>query len=77
MYYVILSAIQAKGDATAALIVNISRQGLIYIPITLALGAVFEATGLVWAQPVTDVISLILAIFLYAKSENNKTPNQR
>ena len=51
--------------ATESLIVNISRQGLIYIPSMFILGAIFHETGLIWAQPVADVLSLLLAIGLY------------
>ena len=43
----------------------ISRQGLIYIPSMFILGAIFHETGLIWAQPVADVLSLLLAIGLY------------
>ena len=58
------NALQARGAATESLIVNISRQGLIYIPSMFILGAIFHETGLIWAQPVADVLSLLLAIGL-------------
>ena len=58
------NALQARGAATESLIVNISRQGLIYIP-SMFIGAIFHETGLIWAQPVADVLSLLLAIGLY------------
>ena len=61
----LINALQAYGAATESLIVNISRQGLIYIPAMFILGALFLETGLIWAQPVADVLSLILAIGLY------------
>ena len=61
------NALQARGAATESLIVNISRQGLIYIPAMLILGAFFHETGLIWAQPVADVLSLLLAIVLYVR----------
>lgn len=32
VFYVLINALQARGAATESLIVNISRQGLIYIP---------------------------------------------
>ena len=64
---VLQNALQACGAATESLIVNISRQGLIYIPAMLLLGALFHETGLIWAQPVADVLSLLLAIILYAR----------
>ena len=59
------NALQARGAVTESLIVNISRQGLIYIPAMLILGTIFHETGLIWAQPVADVLSLALSIGLY------------
>ncbi|WP_455501980.1 MATE family efflux transporter [Gemmiger sp.] len=67
VFYVITNALQACGAAAESLIVNISRQGLIYIPAMFLLGALFHETGLIWAQPVADVLSLLLAIFLYIR----------
>lgn len=65
VFYVLINALQACGAAAESLIVNISRQGLIYIPAMLILGALFHETGLIWAQPVADVLSLVLAAVLY------------
>lgn len=65
VFYVLINALQACGAAAESLIVNISRQGLIYIPAMLILGALFHETGLIWAQPVADVFSLVLAAVLY------------
>ena len=73
IYYVILNAIQAKGAATESLIVNLARQEIIYISMMFILGAIFKEMGLVWAQPVTDVLSMILAVFLYRRSERKET----
>ena len=59
----------------AGQIVNISRQGLIYIPAMFVLGAIFHETVLIWAQPVADVLSLLLAAGLYfrisSKAQNS------
>lgn len=71
VFYVLINALQANGAATESLIVSISRQGLIYIPAMFCLGAVFHETGLIWAQPVADVLSLGLAIVLYAREAKN------
>lgn len=65
VFYVITNALQACGAATESLIVNVSRQGIIYIPAMFLLGAIYHETGLIWAQPVADVLSLLLAIALY------------
>ncbi len=67
VFYVLTNALQASGAATESLIINISRQGLIYIPTMLILGTVFHETGLIWAQPVADVLSLALAVILYIR----------
>ena len=53
------------GAATAALIVNLSRQGIIYIPAVFIMQTLLGITGLVWAQPVADVLSLVLVAVLY------------
>lgn len=65
MFYVLSNALQAMGAATSALIINMSRQGLIYIPAIFALQAVVGMDGLLWAQPVADVLSVVLVIILY------------
>ncbi|MGN0371649.1 MAG: MATE family efflux transporter, partial [Enterocloster sp.] len=65
VYYVLINALQAMGAATPSLIINLSRQGLIYIPALFFLEAVLGITGLIWAQPVADVLSLLLAVVLY------------
>ncbi len=65
VFYVITNALQALGAAKESLIVSISRQGLIYIPAMFILGALFRENGLIWAQPVADVLSLLLAAGLY------------
>lgn len=67
IFYVITNALQAMGAAMPALIINISRQGLIYIPVLFILNAVLGVTGLVWTQPVVDIISLVVGIGMYVR----------
>ena len=66
MFYVLTNTLQAMGAATPSLIVNLSRQGFIYLPALFILEAVIGINGLIWAQPVADVLSLILAGILFA-----------
>lgn len=68
MFYTLINALSAMGASTASLIVNLSRQGIIFIPALFILKAVFGISGLVWAQPVADIISIVLAAVLYAKT---------
>ncbi|MGI6118619.1 MAG: MATE family efflux transporter [Bilifractor sp.] len=65
MFYVITNTLQAMGAAVASLITNISRQGLVYIPMLFILDIFFGADGLVWSQPVADVISFIVGAIMY------------
>lgn len=65
IFYVITNAMQAMGAAVPSLITNISRQGLVYIPMLFILGYFFGADGLVWSQPLADVISFIVGIIMY------------
>ena len=74
VFYVLTNALQACGAAGESLIVNISQQGLVYIPAMFLLGAVFQETGLLWAQPVADVLSLALTVIIYARKSKQIMP---
>lgn len=65
IFYVLSNTLQAMGAATSALIINLSRQGLIYIPAIFLLQAILGIDGLLWAQPVADVLSVLLVLTLY------------
>lgn len=65
VFYVLTNALQAMGAAVSSLIINLSRQGIIYIPALFLLKAVLGVNGLVWAQPVADILSIGLAVGLY------------
>ena len=72
LFYVLSNALQAMGAATAAFIINLSRQGLIYIPAIFILQRVIGMDGLLWAQPVADVLSVLLVLVLYYLAEKKK-----
>lgn len=65
VFYVLINALQAMGAATASLIINLSRQGILYIPALFILNKILGVTGLVWAQPVADMLSISIAVGLY------------
>ena len=67
IFFVCMNAIQAMGAARSSLIISLSRQGFIYIPALLILGAILGKNGLVWAQPAADVLSLVIVAFLLGK----------
>lgn len=62
-----INALQAMGAATESLIINLSRQGIIFIPALFILKAMMGLTGLVWAQPVADLISIVFVVIRYTR----------
>ncbi len=68
VFFVLANALQAAGAATAALVINLSRQGFIYIPALFVLKASLGANGLAWAQPVADLLSTLLVVYLYVRT---------
>ncbi len=64
--FVMINAIQSMGAAVPSLILSISRQGLLYIPVLFTFNAIFHtAKTLVLAQPITDYLAVILSILLF------------
>lgn len=64
--FVLMNAIQSTGAALPALILSVSRQGLLYLPILFAFSRIFDsAKMLAGAQPVTDYLSAALAAILF------------
>lgn len=64
--FVMINAIQSTGAAVPSLILSISRQGLLYMPILFLLTQIFDSARLVaLAQPVTDYLAAALAVILF------------
>ncbi|MDD3369360.1 MAG: MATE family efflux transporter [Lachnospiraceae bacterium] len=64
--FVLINAIQSTGAALPSLILSISRQGLLYIPILFIFNTAFTSEiMLAMAQPVTDYLSVALAGVLF------------
>ncbi len=63
--FVMMNTIQSMGAAIPSLILSISRQGVLYLPVLFLFNAVFHSAGmLVMAQPVTDYLATALSIIL-------------
>ena len=59
---------KAIGAATPALLASIFRQGIIFIPAVFIMKAIIGVDGLIWAQPVADVLSLaVVTVMLLRK----------
>ena len=70
--FVFINAIQSTGAAFPSLILSVSRQGLLYIPILLIINHLFDTPRtLAMSQPITDylatTLSFIIFMFTYKK----------
>lgn len=64
--FVFINAIQSVGAAIPSLILSISRQGLLYLPILLTFQRIFNTPQmLAAAQPSTDYLATLLAAVLF------------
>lgn len=80
------NTLQAFGKAIPSLILSLCRQGIIYIPLLYLLNNMFGLYGAIYAQPVSDIISIIISmticICIMVKMQIDKpaqpdtTPNQ-
>ncbi len=61
------NTLQAVGAATPALLASIFRQGIIFIPAVFIMKAIIGVDGLIWAQPVADVLSLVIVILMLSR----------
>ena len=57
----LMQSLRISGKAT---IMALARQGIFYIPAILILPRMFDITGIALAQPVADILSFVLTIFL-------------
>jgi len=65
--FLIRVSFQALGKGKPALILALSRQGLFYIPLLFALNKFFGFSGFIYAQPISNVLTFILAILLFRR----------
>ena len=63
--FVFINAIQSIGAAIPSLVLSVSRQGLLYIPILFLFNSFSSASLLALAQPVTDYFAAFLSAILF------------
>ncbi len=61
LFNVIAMVIQAMGRSVASLIVSMSRNCYIFIPLVLILSKTVGMYGVVWAFPISDVVCIVIA----------------
>lgn len=63
-FVVFQNTLQAMGKAVPALLASLFRQAVIYIPMLFIMKAIIGCDGLIWAQPVCDVISIVIIVIM-------------
>ena len=66
-FFIFVNALQAMGAGRASLILSVCRQCVIYVPMMFILNYFIGAYGLIWALPVTEIISLLQTWLIYGK----------
>ena len=64
-------AFQAMGKALPSLILSISRQGFVFLPMLFIGRAIAGLNGIVLAQPVADIFSVVLALVMFLAINKN------
>ena len=68
---------QTMGKGVRATILSMSRQGLFFIPLVLTLPAYYGLFGVQVSQPISDVVSFLVAIILEAgRAVGNESPGE-
>ncbi len=56
---------QAMGKGMHSFVLSICRQGLIAIPLMFLMRSVFGLFGLIWTQPLSDFLTMLISLTLY------------
>lgn len=70
--FLMINTFQAMGNAVPSMILSVSRQGIVFLPVLIVSNAIIGLNGLVYAQPAADICSTLLAVFLYYKTSKSK-----
>ena len=75
--FVLNFAFQAMGKGVQSMILSVSRQGLVYVPLLFILNKFVGLEGIIWAQATADffcvALSVIMFIFIYRDIKKKDT----
>ena len=60
----IMISFQALGKPVQALLVNMGRQLILFVPLLFLMNHYFGFTGFIWAQPIADILTTGIAVVL-------------
>ncbi len=56
---------QASGQALPAMVLSLSRQGIVFLAVLMAASAVFGYQGILASQFFADLLSMLLALIIF------------
>lgn len=65
--FVITFALQAMGKVGSSFLLNVSRQGFVFIPLLYIFNATIGLDGVIYCQVIADYISLLIAIIMFVQ----------
>ena len=63
--FIFISTFQALGKALPSLILSVCRQGIAFVPAIYFGTKFFGINGIIWSQPIADVVSILLSGGMY------------
>ena len=79
--FVFMFTMQAMGKALPSLILSLSRQGVVFLPVLFIANKLFKLDGIIFAQPIADSTSVLISAFIFfiiskrLKDVDEHTPN--
>lgn len=64
--FVLNFSFQGMGKGMQSLILSVSRQGLVYVPLLFILNKTVGLDGIIWAQAAADFFCVVLSIIMFA-----------
>lgn len=59
-----INTLQGMGKAMPSLLLTVCRQGLIFVPFVIIMNSVLGLEGIIYAQPVADMFSIVVAFIV-------------
>lgn len=63
-----MNCLQSVGHSGPATVISVLRQGLLLIPLLYLLNAVFGIDGVIYGQSITDLVTILLSVYLWQKA---------
>lgn len=75
--FIINFAFQGMGKGIQSFILAAGRQGLVYLPMLFIMDHFVGLDGLIWSQPIADVICIIMSIIMFSSVTKKLTKNKK